>query len=195
MLLPQAFDQLLHLDAGQRIQRAERFVEQQQARPVDQRAGQGDALLLAAGQGRRPFMGAIRQPHFLQRLQGLAAPVAGKTEADVVDHPLPRQQPRVLEHQAGFLAGRLQRRRTGQQRAAARLVEPGQQAQQGALAAAAAADDGDELAGWNVQLDALQHFALAKGLAQTAGGQRDATQQAWRLFLEHGHAPSFFATW
>lgn len=45
MLLPQALDQLLHLDSGQRVQGAERFV-QQQARLVDQRTGQGHALLL-----------------------------------------------------------------------------------------------------------------------------------------------------
>ena len=45
VLLPQSLDQLLHLDSGQRVQGAERFV-QQQARLVDQRTGQGHALLL-----------------------------------------------------------------------------------------------------------------------------------------------------
>ena len=45
MPLPQPFDQLLHLDAGQRIQRTEWLVEQQQVRTMDQRPGQRDALL------------------------------------------------------------------------------------------------------------------------------------------------------
>ena len=38
----------LHLAAQVGVQRRERFVEQQQLRPVHQRAGQSDALLLAA---------------------------------------------------------------------------------------------------------------------------------------------------
>jgi hypothetical protein len=31
---------------------------------------------------------------------------------------------------------------------------------------------------------------LAKGLLQLVHGQRYSAQQPWRLFLEHGHAPS-----
>ncbi|MNP41326.1 hypothetical protein D3C76_1350210 [compost metagenome] len=185
---------MLHLDTGQCIQRTERFVQQQQARLVNQRPGQGHTLLLATRQSRRPFIGAVGQANGLQRFQRTRAPVARQAQANVVDHLLPWQQARVLEHQAGFFTGLLQRRGTGQQLACSGLVETGQQAQQGALAAATTADDGDELAGRNMQLDTLQHFALAKGLAQAAGSQRDATQQAWRLFLEYGHAPSFFAT-
>ncbi len=46
---PHAFQQLLHLDAGQRVERAERLVEREQTRPADQRARQRDALLLPAG--------------------------------------------------------------------------------------------------------------------------------------------------
>jgi ABC-type sulfate/molybdate transport systems ATPase subunit len=41
---------LLHLDPGQRIEGAQRFVQQQDARRMDQRPGQGDALALSAGQ-------------------------------------------------------------------------------------------------------------------------------------------------
>ncbi len=44
-------DQLdLHLLAQLRVERAERLVEQQQARPVDESARERDPLLLAAGQ-------------------------------------------------------------------------------------------------------------------------------------------------
>ncbi len=193
MFAPESFDQLLHLDPGQRIERAERLVEQQQARLVDQRASQRDALLLPAGQGRRPLVGTLGQADRPQRLQGLRPPVAAQAEADVVDHPLPRQQARVLEHQPGVLAGLGQRRRAGQQLAAAGLVEAGQQAQQGALAAAAAANDSDELPGRNQQVDVLEHLALAEAPRHSAQGQRDTALEALRSAAKGGvvgiHAP------
>ncbi len=165
MLQPEPLDQLLHLDAGQRIQRAQWFVQQQQAWLVDQRAGQRHALLLPAGQGRRPLVGAFGQADLGQRLFGPWPPVAGKAQADVVDHALPGQQARVLEHQPDIVADVGQRSVAGQHFAPARLVQPGQQAQQGALAAAAATDHGDELARRDVQVDALKHLAFAEGLA------------------------------
>ena len=49
---------------GERIQRAQGFVQQQQARLVHQRAGPGHPLALAAGQARRPFIGAVGQADF-----------------------------------------------------------------------------------------------------------------------------------
>ena len=48
VLQPLQFE--LHGAAQLLVERAERLVEQQQARPLDQRAGQRDALLLAAGE-------------------------------------------------------------------------------------------------------------------------------------------------
>ena len=47
----------LQLLAQAQVQRAERLVEQQRARPVDERAGERDALLLAAGELRRLALG------------------------------------------------------------------------------------------------------------------------------------------
>ncbi|MNG02706.1 hypothetical protein D3C84_857470 [compost metagenome] len=154
---------------------------------MDQRTGQGHALLLPAGQRRRPFPCAVGQAHRFQGLQGTRTPVAGKAETDVVDHPLPGQQARVLEHQAGVLAGVFQRRRAGQQFASGRLVQARQQAQQGALATAAAADHGNELASGDQQVDTLEHVTLAEGLADAAQYQRDAALQALRC-LQGGHA-------
>jgi hypothetical protein len=49
------------------VQRTERFVEQQGARIVDQGAGQGDALLLAAGQLRGLALREIRQADDLEQ--------------------------------------------------------------------------------------------------------------------------------
>ena len=50
----QVAQQGVHPDAGERVERAERLVEQQQLGVADQRPGQRDALLLAAGQLARP---------------------------------------------------------------------------------------------------------------------------------------------
>ena len=51
---PQLDRPAVHLDPGQRVQRAERLVEQQQVGLADQRPGQRDPLGLAAGQRQRP---------------------------------------------------------------------------------------------------------------------------------------------
>ncbi len=48
--LPDAVQQLLHTDAGQCIQCAKRFVQRQDARFADQRAGERHAPPLAAGE-------------------------------------------------------------------------------------------------------------------------------------------------
>jgi hypothetical protein len=46
---PDALQQPLHGNARQGVERADRLVERQHAGPADQRAGEGDPLLLAAG--------------------------------------------------------------------------------------------------------------------------------------------------
>ena len=48
--------------AGAGVEGGERFVEEQQARLGRQRAGQGDALGLAAGEGARPVVGVVGEP-------------------------------------------------------------------------------------------------------------------------------------
>ena len=67
------------------------------------------------------------------------------------------------------------------------------QAQQRALAAAAAADDGDELPGRDMQIDAAQHFIVAERFLETADGQRQSARRSMgavprdpRLFDEIG---------
>ena len=76
MLLPQGDDQLLHLQTGEGVQRPQRLVQQQQARAMDQRAGQRNALLLPARQRRRPLLRAALESDAGQRLQGGVAPGA-----------------------------------------------------------------------------------------------------------------------
>ena len=59
--------QRVHANASQRIERGERFVEQQQLRLLHQRASKGDALRLAAGQVARPVVEPVAQSDLRQR--------------------------------------------------------------------------------------------------------------------------------
>ena len=72
--LAQAADEVDDLEAGRRVERTRGFVGEQEAWAVDERAGQGDALLLTAGEGVRGDAGARREADDLERLarDGLA---------------------------------------------------------------------------------------------------------------------------
>ena len=61
LIVPDPLQQPLHRNPRQRIERAERLVERQHARMADQRARQRHALLLSAGQHRRPLRRACRR--------------------------------------------------------------------------------------------------------------------------------------
>ena len=58
----------LELLAQPQVERAERLVEQQRARPVHERAGERHALLLAAGELRRLAPAVLAELDHLQRL-------------------------------------------------------------------------------------------------------------------------------
>src|ERR1035441_4103352 len=70
MPCPQAEHEPVHGDPGQRVKRAEGFVEQQQAWLADQRPGQRRTLRLAAGQRHGPGGSAFGQPGLVQRGAG-----------------------------------------------------------------------------------------------------------------------------
>src|SRR5690349_17818138 len=57
LLAPDLLDQALHLDARQRIECAEWFVEREEMRAARERTGERNALLLAARQDGRPIPG------------------------------------------------------------------------------------------------------------------------------------------
>ena len=63
----------LHLAAQLEVEGAERLVEQQHLRPVDQGPGEGDALPLAAGELGRPARSRIPEPDGRQRRLGALA--------------------------------------------------------------------------------------------------------------------------
>ena len=86
------------------VQRAERLVEQQCLRVIDQRPGQGHPLLLATGQLTGPSLLTAGQVDDLQHLADLAGdPVSGhvpspQPERDVLEHVHVREQGVGLEH-------------------------------------------------------------------------------------------------
>ena len=139
-------EQAVHLDPGQRVERAERLVEQQHAGPADQGAGQRHALALAAGQHRRPVVGAVGE-----------ADIGRAPLAAVSRQPGLRAMPTLSStrcqgsSRASWNSSRTSgcsdsdRRAVDRDRRRASRVEPGDQAQQRGLAAARAADDRDEL--------------------------------------------------
>ena len=65
----QRFQLVLHLAAQIGIERGKRFIEQQHARAVDQRARQRHALLLSAAQARRRGLREFAHLHHGERLR------------------------------------------------------------------------------------------------------------------------------
>ena len=93
-----------HLDAGRRVERGERLVEQEQARLERERPTERDALSLAAGELRWSQLRELGDPEAFQplhrRVVRVASPrrAAAQAEGDVVDHAHVVEQESVLEH-------------------------------------------------------------------------------------------------
>ena len=185
-MVPAGPEDLLHVgpDAGPQvgIQRRERLVEQDQLRLDGQRPGQGDPLLLAAGQLVRV---ALAQPGQADGLQQLA-------DARAAPRPWAAGRSRRWPPRSGAGTGCLPgaRSRSGASRAAracpARrrstaadlhgpgvgLLEPGQHAQQRGLAAAGRAQDRGQRPGRHGQVQPGQHRRAApKALCSPLHGQ------------------------
>src|SRR5262249_53452413 len=82
---------LHELDRSSAVKIAGRFVREQDGGPVDQGAGDRDTLLLAARQLRRKMIGALGQPHHLQRFQRTAPALR------LIDARIKRRQFRVFK--------------------------------------------------------------------------------------------------
>ena len=70
----QRLQEHLHLLAELQVERAERLVEQQHLRPVDDRAGERDPLALAAGELHRLALAVLVEAHHLEHLGDLRSP-------------------------------------------------------------------------------------------------------------------------
>src|SRR5690606_11444319 len=106
LFAPHTLDQGLHGDAGQRIERAERFIKGEKPGLADQGAGESGTLPLTAGQARWPFAGLFTELDFGKGGFGETprlAPVDAFAEADndIVDDTGPGQQAWLLKDDAG----------------------------------------------------------------------------------------------
>ena len=124
-LEPDALQLDVHRLAGERVERAERLVHQQQRRIVDQRAHQRDALLHAARQ--LPRVAVLETGQADQRDQRraraaimllAAEPLHVDRQQRVAEHAAPGKQHRRLEHHADVAARAVDRRAVEQRLAA-----------------------------------------------------------------------------
>lgn len=181
------------------VQRAGRFVSEQDARAGDEGARQRHALLLAAGQLARVVAGAMGQADLRQHLvhpRAVLAPGQLQRQRDVLGGGQCRQQVEALEHEADLARAQLgpcffiktAQILAGQfDAAAAGQVQPGQQAEQGGLAGTGGADDGRAGAFMDGQGDVVQYvdFTLRAlhGLADLVDGDGDGRAAGDRLSM------------
>ena len=101
----------MHLDAGERIQCAKRFVHQQDLRVHRVGAGDGATLLHATRERLGQGMGKLPQPHQVEALAHDGVPLAlgrvldGQAELDVLAYRQPREQGVLLKDDAALGAG------------------------------------------------------------------------------------------
>ena len=164
----------LHRVAQFEVQRAERFVEKQRARIVDEGPGQCDTLLLAARQLGGPALGEVGQPDDLQQFVdpladlGLVLLAAPRSVRDVVPHRHVREQRVVLEHGVDVALVRWHPRDVDPlepDRAFGRSLETRDHPQRGRLPAAGRAEQREE---------------LARGDGEVRLGDRDVVREALR---------------
>ncbi|MNF52681.1 hypothetical protein D3C84_340350 [compost metagenome] len=176
----------LHLRAQFLVQRAHGFVEQQQLRPLGQRAGQGHALALAAGELVRLALGVLGHVHQLEHLFDagvdftLGQTVLLEAEGDVLGHRHVREQGIGLEHHVDRpLVGR----HVGDVHAVeqdapfGRPFEACEHAQQGGLARAGAAEQGEDL----TLVDFQGHIVHGYGFVELLGDAIDLDQHLFRV--------------
>jgi hypothetical protein len=163
-LVLEALEEAAGLQPQPRVQVGQRLVEQEHLRPVGDRPGQGDPLLLAARQlagaalhGRLqleagPGLGGGAVP------LGLGHPLDLERVGDVVQHRHVRVQGVVLEHHGHLPPARLDPGHVAPadlDGARGRGLQPGDGPQQGGLAAARRAEQGEELPVLDAQVEAV----------------------------------------
>jgi hypothetical protein len=138
-----------------RVEVGEWLVQQQHARPAGQRAGERDALALAAGELRGAAVEQAREPEALCDLRHAPARLRGRgaagreAEADVLLDGQVREQREALEHHRHAAVGRRQRGDVAPAHADAarvRRLEAGDEPQQRALARPGGPEDREQLA-------------------------------------------------
>jgi hypothetical protein len=177
----------LRLLAQLLVERAERLVEEQQLRLLGEAAGEGDALLLAAGE----LMGlSLRVGRELDELQhrfdarvdlGGRQSLAAQTERDVVENREVRKERVALEHhvhrphvrrQIGEVVA-VERDGSG-----GRRLEAGEHAKQRRLAAAGRAEQGEDLALGDVDRDVVDGAVAVELLDEVGNAKKSVVGHA-----------------
>ena len=164
----------LRLLAQAPVERAERFVEQQDLRLARERTRERHALALPAGELVGAALAELLEPHELQHLRhARLAPVArqallAQAERDVLAHAQVGEQRVALEHQVhGPLVRRHGRHVDAVDEDAAGIgpLEPREHAQQRALAGARAAEQREEFALHDVERNVVDGDDVGEALA------------------------------
>ena len=168
-----------------------------------ERPGDGGALAHPARQLAGPRVLEALEPHELDEVAGDRAAVAVSDRAPrdlegqrhVAEHVPPREEARVLEHDAHLAAttGVAGAHAVDLDQAIGRLVDIGDEAEQGRLAAAGGPDDRDELAGRDGERDVLEGRerpaveveALGDALDQDDRGRRRRSGRVGRRLGGH----------
>ena len=190
-LLLDVLELLLHLLAQLQVERAKRLIEQQHARLVDERAGDGDALLLAAGKLGHVAVGVVLKAHKAQHTHDLLLDnvlrlfLERQAEGDVVVNVHVGEESVLLEDGVDLaLVGRDADDvlAVEEDLALARLQKAAENAQKRRFAAARGAEQRDELIFVNVKRDALENdLSVLKAL--------DDVLELDKLLLFFSHVP------
>ena len=160
--------------AGQRIERAEGFVEQQHLGLDGEGARDADALLHAAREFRRLLVDRVAEADHFEVAGAVfgdllfrpVRPLRFHGEGDVAQHAHPGHQGVALEYHAAVEAGPPDFAAVHEGLAGTGFVEPGQHVEDGGLAAAGVADDADELALVDVEVDVLEHRFVGNAIGR-----------------------------
>ena len=153
----------LHLLAELAVERAERLVQQQEARPVHQGARERDALLLPARHLPRLAVRQLAHLHHLERLADAAADLASihlllpQAVRDVLRDGHVREERVVLEHRVHVALVRrhaLHRAARDADLALVGVFEPREHPKRGGLAASGRSQERQELAGMDLDVRA-----------------------------------------
>ena len=165
---PQAQQFVLQVAPGERVERAEGFVHQQDRRIERQHARDRHPLAHAAGQVLRVAGAKVGQRQQLEQVVHPAVDLRSahaldlEAEADVLLDRHPGKQRVFLEHHAALRPRPGDRAAVDQDRARGRWREAGHRIEQGRLAAAGRAEQAGELPARDLQVDVLQghHFMV-----------------------------------
>jgi len=158
------------------VQSAERLIEEEDLRPVDERAGERHALLLAAGELPRVAVGLLLEPDQAQRLLRSGADHLGRlflhpqTERHVLPDGHVGEEGVVLEDDVdvpSFREDAVQALAVQDDLAGRGLLEPCDEAEEGGLTAPRRAEDAEVLAAGERFADPANCCQVAEPLVQS----------------------------